>query len=107
MPTKNQKEKRITFRVSESEYQQIESKAEKAGMTVSAYVRAASLKHKITVVDGLKEFTIQLKAMGRNLNQLVKLANLGHIHTARLDEVQDILCQIYEQLTKLIGKEER
>lgn len=76
-------------------------------MSISAYVRTASLRHKITVVDGLKEFTIQLKGIARNLNQLTTLANMGRIQTVGLDDVLDILRKIYDQLTHLVGREER
>lgn len=105
--TNRNKDIRISFRVSKAEYQQIEAKANKAGMSISAYVRTASLRHKITVVDGLKEFTIQLKGIGRNLNQLATLANMGRIQTVGLDDVLEILRKIYDQLTHLVGQEER
>ena len=76
-------------------------------MSISAYVRTASLRHKIAVVDGLKDFTIQLKGIGRNLNQLATLANMGRIQTVGLDDVLEILRKIYDQLTHLVGREER
>ena len=76
-------------------------------MSISAYVRTASLRHKITVVDGLKEFTIQLKGIGRNLNQLATLANMGRIQTVELNDVLDVLRNIYDRLTQLVRREER
>ncbi len=105
--TSSNKDIRISFRVSEAEYQQIEAKANKAGMSISAYVRTASLRHRITVVDGLKDFTAQLKGIGRNLNQLATLANMGRIQTVGLDDVLESLRKIYDQLTRLVGREER
>ena len=105
--TNSNKDIRISFRVSKAEYQQIEAKADKAGMSISAYVRTAALRHRITVVDGLKEFTIQLKGIGRNLNQLATLANMGRIQTVELNDVLDILRNIYDRLTQLVRREER
>lgn len=67
------KDIRITFRVTPEEYETIKAKADQAHMSVSAYVRAAALRHKVVVVDGLKEHTHELKGIGRSLNQLTIL----------------------------------
>lgn len=71
------KDIRITFRVTPEDHERIRAKAEQAHMSVSAYVRAAALRHKVVVVDGLKEHTHELKGIGRSLNQLAILAHEG------------------------------
>ena len=87
---KQKKEKRITLRVTPEQYETIQAKAEVAQMSTGAYVRAAALRHRVVVIDGLKEFTHELKGIGRNINQLVVLAKgktnkaarrPGHIHS--------------------------
>ena len=40
------KDIRITFRVTPEDYERIKTKADQAHMSVSAYVRAAALRHK-------------------------------------------------------------
>ena len=85
----------------------MEGKANKAGLAVGTYVRSAALHHKITVVDGLQDCTAQLKAIGRNLNQLTTLANMGQVSAVRLDETAAALREIYESLAQLSGQEVR
>ena len=99
---KQKKEKRITLRVTPEQYETIQAKAETAHMSTGAYVRAAALRHRVVVIDGLKEFT-----QGRNLNQLTTLANMGKIQEVRLGETMEALGRIYHQLRELTEQEHR
>ena len=101
------KSKRITIRLSDEEYNKIAEKAASAYMTESAYVRAAALRHKITVIPGLREVAHELKGIGRNLNQLTILSHDGKISTARLGDTCDSLEKVYEQLSALASMEKR
>ena len=60
---KQKKEKRITLRVTPEQYETIQAKAETAQMSTGAYVRAAALRHRVVVIDGLREFTHELKGI--------------------------------------------
>ncbi len=104
---KQKKEKRITLRVTPEQYETIRAKAELAHMSTGAYVRAAALRHRVVVIDGLKELTHELKGIGRNVNQLVVLANMGKIREVRLGETMEALGGIYQQLRELTGREAR
>ena len=104
---KQKKEKRITLRVTPEQYEIIQAKAETAHMSTGAYVRAAALRHRVVVVDGLKELTHELKGIGRNLNQLVVLSNMGKIQDVYLGETMEALGQIYRQLRELAEQEKR
>ena len=101
------KDIRITFRVTPEDYERIRSKAEQAHMSVSAYVRAAALRHRVVVVDGLKEHTHELKGIGRSLNQLAILAHEGRISAVNLDSVYTALEKNYIGLCTLAGQEQR
>ena len=101
------KDIRITFRVTPQEYETIKAKADQAHMSVSAYVRAAALRHKVVVVDGLKEHTHELKGIGRSLNQLTILAHEGRISAVDLDSVFSALEKNYIGLCKLADQERR
>ncbi len=101
------KDIRITFRVTPEDYERIRSKAEQAHMSVSAYVRATALRHKVVVVDGLKEHTHELKGVGRSLNQLAILAHEGRISVANMDSVYTALEKNYIGLCTLAGQEQR
>ena len=87
------KSKRINLRVSDETDTLIRTKAKKANMTITDYMVKCATSKKITNYDGLKEFTIQLKKLGNNLNQLVVLARKGKIKTVYLE---DILKEIKE-----------
>ena len=76
-------------------------------MTIGAYVRAAALRHKVVIVDGLREYTRELKGVGRSLNQLAILAHEGRISTVNLDSTCAALEKNYIGLCTLAGREQR
>lgn len=104
---KTKKDTRITLRLTPEQYDSIAARADTAQMTVGAYVRAAAMRHKVVVIDGLKEMTHELKGIGRNLNQLAILANEGRISAVKLDECYDALTAIYYMLHELVTQEQR
>ena len=102
---KQNKEKRVTVRLTQEQYESIYARAEAAHMTPSAYIRAAAMRHKVVVIDGLKEFTHEMKGMGRNLNQLTILANEGRISAPNLSALIDGLGNVYCGLRILTEQE--
>ena len=102
---KQKKEIRITLRLTPEQYETIVSKADTAQMSVSAYVRAAALRHRVVVVDGLREITHELKGIGRSLNQLTVLCNMGRIKEVCLGDARQALSQIYLKLRELAEQE--
>lgn len=77
----------ITIRCTDDEYQRIHNKAQRHKLSLSDFVLGSALDKKIVVVDGLDEVAKQQKAIGRNLNQIVMLAHEGRLHSVRLDEL--------------------
>lgn len=104
---KQKKEVRITLRLTREQYDSIAEKAEIAQMPVGAYVRAAALRHRVVVIDGLKEITHELKGIGRNINQLVLLCNMGRIKEVHLGDAWQSLSQVYLKLQELTDREVR
>ena len=104
---KQKKEVRITLRLTREQYDGIAAKAETAQMPVGAYVRAAALRHRVVVIDGLKEITHELKGIGRSINQLVVLCNLGRIKEVHLGDAWQSLSQVYLKLQELTDREVR
>lgn len=96
---KNQK---LSIRISEADWQQVHDKAEQADMTLTEYVTACCLEKRIVVIDGLDEVIRQLKAIGRNLNQLTTLANMGKVKTIYLKELTDAYAQVSSLLSGLL-----
>lgn len=104
---KQKKEVRITLRLTREQYDSIVAKAETAQMPVGAYVRAAALRHRVVVIDGLKEITHELKGIGRSINQLVLLCNMGRIKEVHLEDTWQLLSQVYLKLQELTDREAR
>ena len=104
---KQKKEVRITLRLTREQYDSIAAKAEPAQMPVGAYVRAAALRHRVVVIDGLKEITHELKGIGRSINQLVVLCNMGRIKEVHLGDAWQSLSQVYLKLQELTDREVR
>ena len=77
----------ITIRCTDDEYERIHSKAQRHKLSLSDFVLRSALDKKIVVVDGLGEVAKQQKAIGRNLNQIAMLAHEGRLHSVRLDEL--------------------
>ena len=67
----------ITLRVTPQVKERIRAKARELGLTVTDYLCLCGLDKEIVRVDGLDQVLSELKAQGRNLNQLTTLANMG------------------------------
>ena len=76
----------IAFRVTPAERRKIEAKVRQSGLSQQEYLLHAALETPILVVEDLKPLLSELRAWGRNLNQLTVLAHQGHIRSADLRE---------------------
>ena len=79
--------KTITIRCTDDEYERIHSKAQRHKLSLSDFVLRSAMDKKIIVADGLDEVARQQKSIGRNLNQIAMLAHEGRLHSVRLDEL--------------------
>ena len=75
--------------------------AKQAGMTVTDYIITCALGKEIVRVDGLDEILAEVKAQGRNLNQLTTLANMGRIQILRSDELIDGYADLCQKLLRI------
>ena len=57
------------------------------------------------MVEGLEEITHELKGVGRSINQLVVLCNMGRIKEVHLDDTWQALGQVYLKLRELAEQE--
>lgn len=96
------KNKKLSIRISEADWQQVHDKAEQADMSLTDYVTACCLGKQIVVIDGLDEVIRQQKAIGRNLNQLTTLANMGKVKTVYLKELTEAYAQVSSLLFDLL-----
>ncbi len=92
----------ITLRVTPRTKDRIRTKAQEQGLTVTDYLCLCGLGKKIIRVEGLDKVLSELKAQGRNLNQLTTLANMGKITVVHGDRLAERYGQISEQLRQLL-----
>ena len=85
--TMRKRNRTITIRCTDDEYERIHNKAQRHKLSLSDFVLRSAMDKKIFVADGLDEVAKQQKAIGRNLNQIAMLANEGRLHSVRLDEL--------------------
>ena len=92
----------ITLRVTPQVKERIRAKAQELGLTVTDYLCLCGLGKRIVQVDGLDQVLSELKAQGRNLNQLTTLANMGKITVVYGDRLAESYAQVSEQLRQLL-----
>lgn len=92
----------ITLRVTPRVKEAIRERAKAAGLTVTDYLCYSGLGKEIVRVDGLEQVLTELKAQGRNLNQLTTLANMGKVTVVYGDRFAESYQQISEQLRQLL-----
>ena len=91
----------MSFWVSESEQKKIKKLVAKTGLSQREYLSSAALGRTIYQVEGLKPMLFELKAIGRNINQLTMLAHQGHVTTVNLTEATNALQRNYAAINGL------
>ena len=92
----------ITARMTSADKKAIRQRAKAAGMTVTDYLTTCALGKEIVRVEGLDDLLSELKAQGRNLNQLTTLANMGRITVLRGDDLIQAYAKLCDALATLI-----
>ena len=92
----------ITARMTPADREAIYQRAKTAGMTVTDYLTTCALGKEIVRVDGLDALLSELKAQGRNLNQLTTLANMGRISVLRGDDLVNEYTRLCDTLSVLV-----
>ncbi len=95
------KDQRYNLRMTQKEKEQIRKKADAVNRPMSEYIIDTALNHKIVVINDLGELITELKALGRNFNQLTTLANMGRIQVVKLDEFEETLSEIHSRLREI------
>ena len=92
----------ITLRVTPQTKERIRAKAQELSLTVTDYLCLCGLGKKIVRVEGLDKVLSELKAQGRNLNQLTTLANMGKVTVVYGDRLAEGYAQVNEQLRQCL-----
>jgi hypothetical protein len=96
-----QKSRKFAFRISEKNYSTIKLSSAKAKMTMTDFITTAALGREIIVVEDIKPLIAELKAIGRNLNQLTTLANMNRIKTVDLSATKEKMNEVYGSIAKI------
>lgn len=91
----------VTIRMTPTMKSLVQHLARKAGMTLTAYMTVCALGKEIVRVNGLDAVLSELKAQGRNLNQLTTLSNMGKLKILRGDDLVEGYAKLYEQVNQL------
>ena len=73
-------------------------------MTLTEYITDCCLGKQIVVIDGLDEVIRQQKAIGRNLNQLTTLANMGRVKAVYLQELTEAYTSVSSLLSDILKR---
>lgn len=94
----------VAMRFRESDYETIKKKADKAKMNFTEFVTRSALDKPIIIIDGLDKVLKEQKAIGRNLNQLTMLCNMGKIVCPDLSEMIEQYSAVYDRLNDISGR---
>lgn len=98
------KNKKLSIRISESDLEKIHQKSAKAKLSLTDYVTRCCLGNQIFVINGLDKIIRQQKAIGRNLNQLTTLCNMGKVNAINLTELINQHTETNKLLTDLLDR---
>lgn len=107
-PKKNETEKLNRqlppVRCTDGEYAVLLGKSSQAGMTLSEYIRRASLEGKIVIRQGKFDFALadQLRRIGVNLNQQTRRLNLGGSVSPELRSLWTKLDQVLDHILETV-----
>jgi hypothetical protein len=102
--TRKRKDKMVAMRFCQTEHAAIKHKADKAKMSFTEFVTAASLSKPIVIIEGLDEVLREQRAIGRNLNQITTLCNMGKIRVPNLAEIKTGFSAITDKLSELLQR---
>lgn len=94
------KDKVIAIRVGDLEHYMITHKAKDSHKTITDFLIACAFEKKINVID-IKPLQKEINYIGRNLNQITTLANMGKISAVNLTEFTEELKKITVELDRI------
>lgn len=104
MDKSKNKTRMVAMRFREQDIERIKLKAKTAKMNVTEYVTAAALDKPVIVMDGLDDVLKEQKAIGRNLNQLTTLCNMGKIQCLNMSEIKQGFGNVAAVLTEIMSR---
>ena len=92
----------ISFRVTSEARKWIEGHSYGNYRLISNFVRDCVFKKDIVIINGLDEFSAELRRIGNNVNQLTRAVNAGFVSQINLTETRKELEKIWQSLNSLL-----
>jgi hypothetical protein len=90
--------------MNEKEKEKMQKKVTKSKLSQNEYLVRSATDKEIIVVDGLHDFTLELKRIGNNINQITRAVNEGKTNCEKeLSEVKKELMDLW-QLSKQLTR---
>ena len=92
--------------LTQEELEGLKIKISNTNLNQSAYIRKCIIDKNITVIPGIRDFTIELKRIGNNLNQITRLANEGSLTIIgdNMKNINEDLKSVWEKLAETLKK---
>jgi len=96
----------VALWLDDDEYLSMKAKISRTSLNQSTYIRKCILEKEMTIIPGIRDFTIEIKRIGNNLNQITRLANEGSIKIIGndLSDIKEDLKKVWEQLDATLKK---
>ncbi len=103
--TENRKRnKTLTIRLTDAEYNFIHKKAAKAQKSLTDYIVTLAAEVPINVAEDIKPLLKEMKRIGNNINQITMKINSGAFTSYDFQDVIDEQKKIYEELHRIARK---
>ena len=91
---------KITFRLSDSELQDLRSRVEKSGFNEQQFLTRAVFSKTLIEKETLHELLVELRRQGVNLNQIARACNSGNasLETDRINQTIINLEELWQSL---------
>lgn len=93
--------KTLTIRLAEKEYDVITKKAHRSGMSITNFLVATTEQTQIYVAEDTNPLVAELKRIGNNLNQIIVKINAGAFFSYNFHEVIELQRAIYEEVRRI------
>ena len=93
--------KTLTIRLTEQEYDAIIKKVQRSGISMTDFLVTAAQQTQIYVAEDTRPLVTELKRIGNNLNQITAKINAGIFRSYNFREVIDLQRAIYEEVRRI------
>ncbi len=110
---RRQKGRIVPFRVSATEYEELDALAEREGLTIGSYVRSRvltlpttrAIRRPVVEVELLRRYLNELHKIGSNINQTARRVNMGDTPLAAEIQTTYAACrEIARRVTELLSR---